>query len=167
VLVEINQRQYELIGFKNNSGGYELRGTNDFKSTVTPKDFSFIQNDDKPYTNAVAVVEGMFDFLSLLEKQDSILPEISNYLILNSLSFFEKAIPLIEEHKKVYLLLDNDKAGKSFTSFALKRSLKYTDLSDQYKDSKDLNEWLVKGKNYEQQMQMQEAERTYRSGFRR
>ena len=170
VMVEINQRLFPLIGFKNNSGGYELRGLPDFKSTVPPKDYSFFNKENK----ALAVVEGMFDFLSLLEKQSSFLPERTNFLVLNSLSFFEKAFPLMEEHEHVYLLLDNDAAGKNCAAAALKRSLKFTDLSHKYQNGKDLNDWLVKEKNHQQQVQQKqiqeknrEVQQVHRRGLRR
>ncbi|MFT4156184.1 MAG: CHC2 zinc finger domain-containing protein [Parafilimonas sp.] len=142
VIVETAQKKFSLIGFKNDSGGFELCSIGDFKSTIAPKDVSFFQND-KP---ALAVVEGLFDFLSLLEKQDKILPELTNFLVLNSLSFFEKAMPLMNEHERVYLLLDNDTAGNRCTSLATGLSQKFINLSHKYGLYKDLNEWLVKEK---------------------
>ena len=84
-----------MIGFKNQSGGYELHAADDFKSTIAPKDFTFVPNEKQENLNAIAVVEGFFDFLSLLEKQDTILPEMTNFLVLNSLSFCEKAVPVM------------------------------------------------------------------------
>ena len=33
-------RTYEVIGFANLSGGYELRGTGRFKGTLVPKDIT-------------------------------------------------------------------------------------------------------------------------------
>ncbi|WP_346237356.1 toprim domain-containing protein [Niabella insulamsoli] len=141
------QKKFPVIGFKNQSGGYELRSAGSFKSTIKPKDFSFFQQERK----SLAVVEGFFDFLSLLEKQHAILPELTNFLVLNSLSFFDKAMPLMQQYDRVYLLLDNDSAGKHATSLALKRSQNFIDLSHKYGLHKDLNEWLVKEKALAQQ----------------
>lgn len=147
IIVNAGQRKFSMIGFKNNSGGFELRNIGDFKSTIAPKDVSFFQHD-KP---ALAVVEGVFDFLSLLEKQQVFLPELTNFLVLNSLSFFEKSMPLMNEHDRVYLLLDNDAAGNSRTASALQQSQKFIDLSHKYASAKDINEWLVKEKTHAQE----------------
>ena len=140
------QKQFHAIGFKNNSGGFELRSPN-FKSTVSPKDFTFL-NAQK--WDAVAVFEGFTDFLSLIASGKEMLPELTNFLVLNSLSFFEKARPVMEQHERIYLLLDNDAAGKNCTKHALGLSYKYNDLSIKYQQEKDINEWLMKEKKSEQ-----------------
>lgn len=147
VLVRNGQQKFSMIGFRNNSGGFELRSIGNIKSTIAPKDISFFQHE-KP---ALAVVEGLFDFLSLLEKQQYILPELTNFLVLNSLSFFEKSLPLMQEHERVCLLLDNDTSGKNCTASAMKQSQKFTDLSHKYGNTKDINEWLVKEKTRAQE----------------
>ena len=141
------QKQFQAIGFKNNSGGFELRSPG-FKSTVSPKDFTFL-NAQK--WNAVAVFEGFIDFLSLMASGKQMLPELTNFLVLNSLSFFEKARPAMEQHERIYLLLDNDAAGKNCVKRALGLSHKYNDLSNRYQRDKDINEWLMKEKKSEQQ----------------
>lgn len=140
------QKQFYAIGFKNNSGGFELRSPN-FKSTVSPKDFTFL-NAQK--WEAVAVFEGFTDFLSLMASGKHMLPELTNFLVLNSLSFFEKARPAMEQHERIYLLLDNDAAGKNCTKRALCLSYKYNDFSYKYGQDKDINEWLMKEKKSEQ-----------------
>jgi hypothetical protein len=140
------QKQFYAIGFKNNSGGFELRAPN-FKSTISPKDFTFL-NSQK--WDAVAVFEGFTDFLSLIASGQQMLPELTNFLVLNSLSFFEKARPAMEQHERIYLLLDNDAAGKNCTKNAMALSYKYNDLSDKYQQGKDINEWLMKEKESEQ-----------------
>ncbi|MDQ2720452.1 MAG: toprim domain-containing protein [Bacteroidota bacterium] len=142
------QKQYFAIGFKNNSGGFELRSPN-FKSTVSPKDFTLL-NAQK--WDAVAVFEGFTDFLSLIASDKQLIPELTNFLVLNSLSFFEKARPVMEQHERIYLLLDNDEAGKNCTKHALSLSYKYYDLSNKYEQDKDLNEWLMKEKKSEQHL---------------
>lgn len=147
VLVQSRQQKFSMIGFRNNSGGFEVRSIGNIKSTIAPKDISFFQLE-KP---ALAVVEGLFDFLSLLEKQQELLPELTNFLVLNSLSFFERSLPLMKEHERVYLLLDNDVSGKNYTASAMKQSQKFKDLSYKYVHHKDLNEWLVKEKNHAQE----------------
>jgi hypothetical protein len=145
-IIYVNRgKEFFAIGFKNNSEGFELR-TADFKGTLAPKSFSFLDNKTE---QAVAVFEGFIDFLSLLAMKKDILPEPTNFLILNSLSFFDRALPIMQEHEKVYLLLDNDNAGKNCASQALKISSKFEDLSNHYQQYKDINEWLMQEGNIE------------------
>jgi len=66
-----------------------------------------------------------------------------NFLILNSLSFFERSLLLMEKHQRIHLFLDHDNGGRKCTSLALKRSVKFTDESKLYKGYKDLNEWMM------------------------
>ena len=46
--------------------------------------------------------------------------ELTNFLVLNSLSFFEKSLPLMEKHESIHLYLDLDNAGRKYTNLALK-----------------------------------------------
>ena len=56
----------------------------------------------------------------------------------------------MEQHERIYLLLDNDTAGKNCTKQARSLSYKYNDLSYKYGQDKDINEWLMKEKKSEQ-----------------
>ena len=47
-------------------------------------------------------------------------PPLTNFLILNSLSFFEKSRQMMEEHDKINLYLDRDEAGIKNTQTAFK-----------------------------------------------
>ncbi len=126
------------IGFQNNTGGYELRSQN-FKGSSSPKDVTFIgQNKDE-----LNVFEGFFNFLSHQEinKVDTELK--TNFLILNSLSFFQKQREKMEEHKSIHLFLDHDNSGIKATQEALQWSTKYIDGSHLYRNHKDLNEYLA------------------------
>jgi hypothetical protein len=133
---------YKAIGFKNNAGGFELRNEY-FKGSSSPKEITFLNNKK----NNVTVFEGFFDFLSyqsIYQNTGAELPEHpSNFLILNSLSFFEKSFDLMEKHNNIHLYLDQDNSGKKWVALAQKRSSSYTDESKLYKDYKDLNDWMV------------------------
>jgi len=123
-------------GFKNNAGGYELRNEY-FKASSAPKYVSYIDNK----ANNISVFEGFFDFLSyqfIHQNQEDVL---TNFLVLNSLSFFERSVLLMEKHEHVHLYLDHDNAGKKWLEFARNRSRKYVDESKLYQGYKDLNEW--------------------------
>lgn len=140
----LNNRKHTAIGFRNISGGYELRNEN-FKGSSSPKDITFIDREAK----SVVVFEGFFDYLSYKTMNQKSLNLQTNFLILNSLSFFNKSLQLMEKHDRVDLYLDRDMGGIKFTNEALQRdSIKYTDQSFLYEQKKDLNEWL----NQEQQV---------------
>ncbi len=147
IVLAINEHEYIVLGFKNNSGGFELRGLKEFKSSISPKDYTSFDTGK----SALAVLEGMFDFLSHAETDKKIVPEPTDWLVLNSLSFLEKAIPFMNNYERVYILLDNDPAGRAGTKRLINLSHKFFDLSHHYQYSKDLNEWLMKEKEYEQQ----------------
>ncbi len=128
-----------VIGFQNNAGGFELRSPH-FKGSSSPKDVTFFEHNKEQLN----VFEGFFNFLShqAINKQDS--PPLTNFLVLNSLSFFQKQRERMEQHEHVHLFLDRDSAGIKFTQTALQWSKKYIDQSHYYKKYKDLNEYLIR-----------------------
>ena len=128
-----------VIGFQNNAGGYELRSAH-FKGSSSPKDVTFFEHNKEQLN----VFEGFFNFLShqAINKQDS--PPLTNFLVLNSLSFFQKQREKMEQHEQIHLFLDRDSAGIKFTQAALQWSKKYIDQSHTYKKYKDLNEYLIR-----------------------
>jgi DNA primase len=145
---EVHNRRYFAIGFENKSRGFELRNEF-FKGSSSPKNVTII---DHPDSKNVAVFEGFFSFLSYqtLHQNNShslikLTERQSTFLVLNSLSFFEKSRNLMEKKQKVYLYLDRDDAGIKHMNQALKWASKYIDRSHLYKNSKDLNEYLGLG----------------------
>jgi hypothetical protein len=152
VCFKLYNKKHLAIGFKNNNGGYELRNYY-FKGSSTPKEPRLISSTN---ANSLSVFEGFFSFLSfktLLQSQvktTSLLPERqTDFLILNSLSFFEKSRERMENYTSVQLYLDKDLMGEKCTKEALKWSVKYCDKSKLYRDFKDLNEYLIKSLNPE------------------
>lgn len=138
VRYQMNDKVYYGIGFKTDSGSFEIR--NPFmKSASSPKSITTLKNT----CNEVSVFEGFFDFLSykVLEEKNAL--PTTDYIVLNSLSFFEKSRTVMESYKQVKLYLDNDKAGQNCSRLALSLSNKYKDESGLYKNHKDLNDWLV------------------------
>jgi len=151
VCFELYNKKHLAIGFKNDNGGYELRNAY-FKGSSTPKEPKLIfQNDAKE----LSVFEGFFSFLSFLtllqsnQKNKVVLPaRQTDFLILNSLSFFEKSREAMEKYSNIHLYLDRDLTGIKFTNEALKWSDKYNDQSKFYRRFKDLNEYLIKTVNF-------------------
>ncbi len=135
-----NQKTYYGIGFKNDSGGYEIRNPY-YKVSSTPKDLRTLQTDLKA-SESVLVFEGFMDFLSYQSLPKSPI-EHADFIVLNSLSFFEKARPKMESYQSIILYLDNDKAGKNVSKQAIELNNNYTDGSNLYEGYKDLNNWLI------------------------
>ncbi|MGH2622734.1 MAG: toprim domain-containing protein, partial [Sphingobacterium sp.] len=138
ITYKIHLKTYKGIGFQNDSAGYEIR-TPRFKCSTAPKAFSSIING----SDKVSVFEGFMDFLTyrtLLENQDM---EQMDFIILNSISFFEKARSTMEQYDKILLYLDRDSAGVNMTKYALALNACYIDKSFLYQNCKDLNEWAI------------------------
>ncbi|MDI3321313.1 toprim domain-containing protein [Pinibacter soli] len=135
---ETNSKRYYALGFKNNSGGFELRNKY-FKGSSSPKDTTLI---DQENVENLLVFEGFFSFLSY-ETMHNSGNELTNFLVLNSLSFFEKSIEKMMTYTVVKLCLDNDPAGERCVQLALKLSEKFKDERHLYKDFKDLNDQLM------------------------
>ncbi len=134
----LNQKRYYAIGFKNNSGGFELR-TKYFKGSCTPKDITLIKND----SGKLLVFEGFVDFLSWFSSP-FFFSGRQDYLILNTLSFLSKGKQLMLSFPEVYLYLDNDKAGKGASNDLLGLEVDYIeDMSIRYSDFKDLNDSIL------------------------
>lgn len=128
VYFDLSGREYFAIGFKNNSGGYELR--NPFlKMASSPKDFTTIDNG----SDRVCVFEGFFDFLSYKAMHaQSQLPD-QNYVVLNSIALFNRALPELQGYRSVQLFLDRDRPGQQLTKQAVDSDPRYEDASGFYK----------------------------------
>jgi len=135
---ELNDKIYYGIGFKNDSGGYEIRNPY-FKTSSSPKDITTIKNKAKE----AVVFEGFFDFLSFIAIHKNQTTIESNFVILNSVSFFEKARPFIEQHESIRLYLDRDSTGQNYSRYALSISNRYKDESKLYEHHKDFNDWMM------------------------
>jgi DNA primase len=136
---EVHGKKYTAIGFKNNSGGFELRNRH-FKGSSSPKDATLIREEG---ATALTVIEGFFSFLSLLASPVNASLPPTDYLVLNSLSFIEKNRDRMESYPETILLLDNDLAGDQATSKLLTRSLHFKDHRELYRGYKDLNHSLL------------------------
>jgi hypothetical protein len=127
IIYRLYNKTYAALGFKNDSGGYELRNEF-FKGSNSPKDITTFKNKGKK----VAVFEGFFDFLSFISFLSNKELKPISFCILNSLSFFEKSRPFLEQHDAIHLYLDNDQAGINTASYAKSLNEKYHDESTLY-----------------------------------
>lgn len=140
VYYQLNNKQYFGIGFKNDSGGIEIRNKY-AKLCLGKKWYTSLKNK----SNQLIVLESWSDFISLL----MLFPKTENqfdFVILNSLSMLNKLDLVFEEYEKVYLALDNDEAGTKATQKYLEiLGTKCTDIRYLYKNgSKDLNDYLLR-----------------------
>ncbi len=137
---ELYGKNYYAIGFKNNAGGYELRNEK-FKASSSPKDVTLITNNA---AENITVFEGFFNFLSYLAIHQKQEQPLTNFLVLNSASFFEKSLPLMQSHRSVHLYLDCDTTGQNCTQKALAiDKQKFNDERHLYQNYKDLNDWVM------------------------
>ncbi|SIS80517.1 Toprim-like [Kaistella chaponensis] len=134
----MNDKNYFGIGFKNDSGGYEIRNAYS-KICLGKKDITSIKNDSKD----VRVFEGFFDFLSFKKVENYLEKETSDYIILNSVSMIHKIKNLLGNYKNIELYFDNDDAGTRAVEI-IKNDLKNAeDCRLLYSGFKDLNDWLI------------------------
>lgn len=137
---ELNERNYFGIGFKNDSGGYEIRNPH-IKICLGKKDTTTIKNN----SNTLRIFEGFTDYLSfkILEKHLEKSP--SDYLILNSVSMINRATDLVKTYPNIELYLDNDRTGNEVTEILNRRFPEAEDCRILYPNHKDLNEFLTVG----------------------
>ncbi|UUC44170.1 toprim domain-containing protein [Flavobacterium cerinum] len=134
-------KKYFGIGFRNNSNGWEIRNSF-YKTSSSPKDYTLIKNGSEN----LSVFEGYMDFLSFVSfKGEQSLS--SDYLILNSLSFFERALPVMYRYEIKNLYLDRDNAGRQATLKAMEIDATFRDNSNLYDGFKDFNDWHIRKEN--------------------
>lgn len=133
----MNDKNYFGIGFKNDSGGYEIRNKYS-KICLGKKDISTIRNN----LNSVRVFEGFIDFLSFKNLENELKKEPSDYLILNSVSMIHNIKSSLGKYEKVELYLDNDEAGNRAVEIISNEIQNAKDCRVLYSDFKDLNEYL-------------------------
>ena len=141
----MNDKNYFGIGFKNDSGGYEIRNKYS-KICLGKKDVSMIKNGSEN----LKIFEGFFDFLSFKNIEKSLSDEKSDYIILNSVSMISKIKNLLKNYKKIELYFDNDEAGNRAVETLKKEFENVEDDRILYKDFKDLNDWVMSSAKLEE-----------------
>ena len=150
----MNDKNYFGIGFKNDSGGYEIRNKY-AKMCLGKKDSTTIKNDSK----SVKIFEGFFDFLSFKNIEEYLEKEPSNYLILNSVSMISTIKNSLKNYENIELYFDIDEAGNRAVEMLKNEMENIEDGRILYKDFKDLNEYLIQQTN--------EVQKQYKPRFKR
>ena len=131
-----NQRtRYFGAGWKNDSGGYDLRNKYS-KICIDKKDILSVKGTSQRFV----LFEGMMNYLSAIS-----LKEIShqdNAIVLNTTAFTERVIGIMKNleilHPEIYF--DNGKGGRKFTALIRSEIPGATDKSYLYLDFDDFNE---------------------------
>ncbi|WDF46989.1 toprim domain-containing protein [Chryseobacterium sp. KACC 21268] len=134
----MNDKNNFGLGFKNDSGGYEIRNKYS-KICLGKKDVSTIKNESE----SLRVFEGFFDFLSFKNVENFLEKEPADYLILNSLSMISKIKKSLEAYDNIELYFDNDEAGNRAVEMIKNENEIAEDCRVLYSDFKDLNDWLI------------------------
>ncbi|WP_051585104.1 toprim domain-containing protein [Chryseobacterium sp. UNC8MFCol] len=150
----MNDKNYFGIGFKNDSGGYEIRNKYS-KICLGKKDVTTIKN----CSDSLRIFEGFFDFLSFKTIENQLAKGPSDYLILNSVSMIQNVKNSLGKYDKVELYFDNDEAGNRAVEIIRNETKKIEDCRVLYSDFKDLNEYLSK--------KTEEVQKQYKSAFKR
>ena len=151
---QMNDKNYFGIGFKNNSGGYEIRNKYS-KICLGKKDVSTIKNG----SGNVKIFEGFFDFLSFKNVENFLEKEPSDYIILNSVSMIHNIKNSLGNYENIELYFDNDEAGNRAVKMLKNELENIEDCRVLYSDLKDLNEYLTQQTN--------EVHQQYKPRFKR
>ena len=131
----IKDKKYFALGFRNKSGGFEVRSKY-AKICLGKKDICHIKNE----CETIRVFEGFFDYLSFIQKED--LNTKSDYLILNSVALIMKNSSILKDYKAIELYLDNDEAGDKYTNMVKAMFENSVDCRSIFNGFKDFNEWF-------------------------
>jgi hypothetical protein len=149
----VGEKRYFGIGFKNDSGSYEIR--NKYFKGATSKDITTIRRKD---AFACHIYEGFLDYLSHLtiDKYNMTnnsenwlkLTSGENVIILNSVTNINKVKDFLnhESQLMVTAYLDNDNAGRRATKELrdfMRPKYPIIDASICYQEHKDINEYLM------------------------
>lgn len=134
----MNDKNYFGIGFKNDSGGYEIRNKYS-KICLGKKDITSIKNG----SDNVKIFEGFFDFLSFKNIEKSLENKPSDCIIINSVSMISNIKNSLRIYQNIELYFDNDDAGNRAVEMIKTENQSAEDCRILYSDFKDLNDWLV------------------------
>jgi len=134
----MKDKNYFGIGFKNDSGDYEIRNKYS-KICLGKKDVSTIKSGSE----SLRVFEGFFDFLSFKNVENFLEKEPADYLILNSVSMISNIKKTLDNYGNIELYFDNDEAGNRAVEIISNQNQNVKDCRILYSDFKDLNDWMI------------------------
>ena len=132
----VGGKHYFAVGFKNDSGGYELR--NKYFKGCTSKDITSV----KTGRDHCQLFEGFMDYLTYLTMK-SLQRSAVDLIVLNSLTNLSKVKQTLCTYRTISAFLDNDKAGKNALEEIRSLGIETVDHSIYYNQYKDLNEFYI------------------------
>jgi len=135
VYYSVNDKPFFAVGFKNDTGGYELRSKY-FKGCTSKDITSHISG-----RSCCQLFEGFMDYLSFLTMKNWQRSPV-DAIVLNSLANLSKVENRLAGYNSVALFLDNDEAGKRAAESLCSVCKEVIDQSAHYAKHKDLNEYL-------------------------
>jgi len=135
VYYSVNDKSYFAIGFKSDTGGYELRSK--YFKGCTSKDITSYTSGQ----SSCQLFEGFMDYLSFLTIKNWQRSPV-DVIILNSLANLPKVENTLAGYNSVALFLDNDEAGKRAVQSLRSVCKEVIDQSAHYANHKDLNDYL-------------------------
>jgi DNA primase len=135
---KISNKKYFGIGFKNDANGYEVRNKYS-KICIGRKDITTVKNK----SNNLRIFEGFMDYLSFIQMKKTLEEQLSDYVILNSVSMIFKLKKIIENYEKIGLYFDNDEAGNRATNEVKQLNPYVEDNRILYQNYKDLNDFIM------------------------
>jgi len=144
----VRDREYYGVAFMNILGGMEIR-SRFFKGCYGVKAPTVIRLDKAERQESCCVFEGFMDFLSykVLEERGAkdLIPDVPcDYIIMNSTSIIQRAIPFIGVYTLAYCYLDNDFAGKqALDTLDLLMPGRIFEMSTRFSPYNDLNDYLM------------------------
>ncbi|KAA6437096.1 toprim domain-containing protein [Dyadobacter flavalbus] len=126
------------VGFKNDSGGYEISNALKFKRCLGRKDITSICNAQ----SILRMFESWSDYLSFKVINNSSNHGDADYVVLNSVSMIQRFARNPMGYASVELFFDNDDAGDRATELLKQQFTMAQDQRFLYSDHKDLNEFL-------------------------
>jgi hypothetical protein len=141
IYYHIEDKKFFSIGFRNNSGDYELR--NQYNGSRICSGIKDVTTFTIRESDRLNLFEGFFDFLSFMTYYKLIKLPV-NCVVLNSISMIERVIPLLEHYERINLFLDNDLTGIKAAERIKAIHPNVTDYSKMlYPNHNDVNDFLI------------------------
>ena len=138
-------RYLYALAYKNDKGGYELRGApykgnpDGYKGGTSPKGITtHLDGGNAP----VVVFEGFFDMLSFA----TLCREVRhNYVVMNSIVNRDATVGVLKPlQNQILLCLDNDNGGENATRWLMEQLPSAIDIRERFAPYKDVNDYLLK-----------------------
>ena len=138
-------RYLYALAYKNDKGGYELRGApykgnpDGYKGGTSPKGITtHLDGGNAP----VVVFEGFFDMLSFA----TLCREVRhNYVVMNSIVNRDATVGVLKPlQNQILLCLDNDNGGEDATRWLMEQLPSAIDIRERFAPYKDVNDYLLK-----------------------